>query len=74
MARRLLLVSLLYLGFTYGAIGDLRSSKDPNPPPPLHPVGVHSGPFAKVSGRLFEIDGKTGYFSGMLRRRVVAAT
>ncbi|OIW28323.1 glycoside hydrolase [Coniochaeta ligniaria NRRL 30616] len=60
----MLLTVVLYIGLGYGADGDLRSSKDANPPPPLYPLGARSGTYAKVSGRLFEIDGKIGYFSG----------
>lgn len=62
---RSLLLGLVYLGYAYGASEYLKSSKDNDPPPASYPVGVQIGPFAKVSGRLFEVNGKTGYFSGI---------
>jgi mannan endo-1,4-beta-mannosidase len=33
-------------------------------PAPFYPIGTSNGTNAKVSGRLFEIDGKIGYFAG----------
>ncbi|TPX09863.1 uncharacterized protein E0L32_008885 [Thyridium curvatum] len=33
-------------------------------PAPKYPIGVSKAPFAKVSGRMFEIDGKVQYFAG----------
>ncbi|KAH8879648.1 family 5 putative glycoside hydrolase [Thozetella sp. PMI_491] len=36
---------------------------EPGPPPQV-PIGTSKAPFAKVSGRLFELDGKVGYFAG----------
>lgn len=33
-------------------------------PPSTYPIGVSGGTNAKVSGRLFQVDGKTGYFAG----------
>lgn len=64
--RAHLLFSIVFcLEWTYGALEGLLSSKDPDPPPPLYPIGARSGPFARVSGRLFEIDNEIGYFSGM---------
>jgi mannan endo-1,4-beta-mannosidase len=67
MVVNMLLISLLYLGLCWGYPDYLLSSKDPDPPRPMYPTGTQSGTFAKVSGRLFDIDGKTGYFSGTVR-------
>lgn len=36
-------------------------------PPPAYPIGQGKGSNAKVSGRVFNIDGKKGYFAGELR-------
>lgn len=33
-------------------------------PPPAYPIGQGKGSNAKVSGRVFNIDGKKGYFAG----------
>lgn len=33
-------------------------------PPPAYPIGQGKGSNAKVSGRVFTIDGKKGYFAG----------
>lgn len=33
-------------------------------PPPAHPIGQGKGSNAKVSGRLFNIDGRKGFFAG----------
>lgn len=37
---------------------------DNKQPPPAYPIGQVKGSNAKVSGRLFNIDGKKGYFAG----------
>jgi mannan endo-1,4-beta-mannosidase len=41
----------------------IRSIKEPQIPP-IYPIGAVNGSFAKVSGRLFNIDGRVAYFSG----------
>jgi mannan endo-1,4-beta-mannosidase len=61
---RVLLPTSVLLGFGPAVEGILRSTKDPSPPAPIYPIGTEDGPFARVSGRLFEVDGRTGYFSG----------
>lgn len=33
-------------------------------PPPAYPIGQGKGSNAKVSGRVFNIDGRKGYFAG----------
>jgi mannan endo-1,4-beta-mannosidase len=38
-------------------------------PPLSYPIGTSNGTNAKVSGRLFEIDGKVEYFAGLFDRR-----
>lgn len=43
--------------------GVILSSKE-TPPPPAYPIGQTNEAFAKVSGRLFDINGTVGYFSG----------
>lgn len=37
---------------------------DNKQPPPTYPIGQVKGANAKVSGRVFNIDGRTGYFAG----------
>lgn len=37
---------------------------DNKQPPPAYPIGQVKGSNAKVSGRVFNIDGRTGYFAG----------
>lgn len=39
-------------------------------PAALYPIGGFNGTNAKVSGRLFEIDGKVGYFAGLFNSRL----
>lgn len=39
---------------------------DNKQPPLAYPIGQGKGSNAKVSGRVFEIDGKKGYFAGGL--------
>lgn len=33
-------------------------------PPPRYPIGTYGGSNAKVAGRLFDINGRIGYFAG----------
>jgi mannan endo-1,4-beta-mannosidase len=40
-------------------------SADSQQPACAYPIGQSGGSNAKVAGRLFEIDGKVGYFAGM---------
>jgi len=42
----------------------LLSSSSLDQPAPFYPIGTSNGTNAKVSGRLFDIDGKVGYFAG----------
>lgn len=56
-------VFILHIGLVSAAASIVRSVKDPQPPP-IYPIGTSNGSFAKAVGRLFEIDGRTGYFSG----------
>ena len=43
----------------------LLASSATNQPACSYPIGTSNGKNAKVSGRLFEIDGKVEYFAGM---------
>jgi hypothetical protein len=43
--------------------GIVLSSKE-TPIPPIYPIGAVKEPFAKPSGRLFDINGTVEYFSG----------
>ena len=51
------------LGGLCAARAQIISSKDPQPPS-KYPIGAVREPFAKVSGRLFDVNGTVGYFSG----------
>jgi mannan endo-1,4-beta-mannosidase len=66
LLKMLLLASLLLLSLV-DAIGTdddlIRSSKSPQIPP-SYPIGTVTGSFARTRGRLFEIDGRVGYFPG----------
>jgi mannan endo-1,4-beta-mannosidase len=44
---------------------NLLASSATNQPACSYPIGTSNGKNAKVSGRLFEIDGKVEYFAGM---------
>ncbi len=57
-------VAVLYGTLVRSAYSQILAAADPNPPPPKVPIGVSKVPFAKVSGRLFELDGRVGYFAG----------
>lgn len=46
------------------AQSSLQDSSITDQPPPAYPIGYAQGTIPKVSGRLFEIDGKLEYFAG----------
>jgi mannan endo-1,4-beta-mannosidase len=48
-----------------GLASFLLPSSSIDQPAPLYPIGSSNGTNAKVSGRLFDIDGKVGYFAGL---------
>ncbi len=66
------LVALVLLGLAQAGQNLIRSAKD-TPVPPIYPIGTKKEPFAKVSGTLFEIDGKVTYFAGMCHIRFLAS-
>jgi mannan endo-1,4-beta-mannosidase len=47
------------------ASSSLLPSSATDQPAPFYTIGTSNGTNAKVSGRLFEIDGKVGYFAGL---------
>ncbi|KAK0701887.1 glycoside hydrolase superfamily [Lasiosphaeria miniovina] len=61
----MLVSALLFLGLGLARADDsfVRSTQDPQIPS-VYAIGAPNGSFAKVNGRLFEIDGRTGYFAG----------
>lgn len=54
---------LLHLGLASAGASVIRPAKD-SQVPPIYPIGTGNGSFAKAVGRVFEVDGKTGYFAG----------
>ena len=63
---------LFFIAVLYGILvriahSQILAATDPAPPPPNVPIGVSKAPFAKVAGRLFELDGHVGYFAGKHR-------
>lgn len=64
-------MSLLLLGLTLTSSTlsvPLIQSAFETQPPSIFPIGNSGGANAKVSGRLFDIDGHVGYFAGKLKR------
>jgi hypothetical protein len=47
------------------ALPSLLPSSSSDQPGPFYPIGTSNGTNAKVSGRLFAIDGKVEYFAGL---------
>lgn len=58
--------SVLAVGLVASAVAASNESLhiDSTQPPPAYPVGKTKGQNAKVTGRLFDIDGKVEYFAG----------
>ncbi|KAK3374342.1 family 5 putative glycoside hydrolase [Lasiosphaeria ovina] len=61
----MLVSAVLLFGIGLAGADDnfVRSTQDPQILP-VYAIGASNGSFAKVNGRLFEIDGRTGYFAG----------
>ena len=63
--RGLILTQLALVGFVHANTGLIRSATEPQVPS-IYPIGTKNETFARVNGTLFEVDGKTQYFSGVL--------
>jgi hypothetical protein len=63
--RSFLQLALYGLASAAMMVDIIKKSTD-TPIEPTYPIGVSHEPFAKVKGRLFDINGTVSYFSGVV--------
>lgn len=57
------LLGLIWFAASVLAAPTILAASASQQPPCTYPIGI-KGKFAKAAGRLFDIDGKVGYFAG----------